>query len=181
MSRRRILLGAALASPLLAVGVLWAAGASLPRTHVVALSARLKASPTEVWHAVTDFEDAPSWRPDLASVTLGQTEDGHPTYVEVDNRGRRVAYEVVEARFPDDLVVAITTANLGYGGSWSFSIHPDGDGTDLVITERGFVRSALGRAMDRYLGGRGASLRRYLGALGTKIGEPITPREVSPP
>ncbi len=150
------------------------AGLLLPQSHVAARSARYRASPATVWAVITDVSAFSSWRPDVKKVELMSTPPAPPRWREIGERP--ITFEQVEVDPPNRMVVHIADASLPFGGGWSYELAPaDGGGTTLNVTEHGEVYNPIFRFVSRFIIGHTASLDGYLRALGTKLGEQVTP------
>lgn len=153
-------------------------GTLLPRDHVATVRARYAASPAAIWALIADPATAPSWRPGLKSVEFLSPVDGRPAWRE-RSRSDSVNYLITEWDPPRRLVSRITSDNLPWGGQWEYSLVPSGPGTELSITERGFVNPALFRFLSRFVFGHTSTMEKYHRALGTKLGEAVGPEVVS--
>jgi uncharacterized protein YndB with AHSA1/START domain len=148
----------------LVVAIVIAIGAMLPREHVASRSARIARPPADVYAAIRDFESLPKWRADVQRVEMLGLADGHLRFREHASHGA-VTYEVIEDVPPRKLVTRIADRDLGYSGSWTYELTPDGDGTELRITENGEVSNVVFRFMSRFVFGHTATMEKYLEAL----------------
>lgn len=139
-------------------------GAMLPREHVASRSARIARPPAEVYAAIRDFESLPKWRADVQRVEMLGLAEGRLRFREHGAHGA-VTYEVVEEIANRKLVTRIADRDLGYSGSWTYELRPDGDGTLVTITENGEVSNPLFRFLSRFVFGQTATMERYLEAL----------------
>lgn len=115
----------------------YAADSLLPGEHTATLSRSIGAPPERVFAIITDFGSGPGWRTGLKSVRV---EADGVRYVEESSNGR-IPFRVIE-RVPDSqLVTEIETAELPFGGTWTFGIKPAAGGSEVSITENGFVGS----------------------------------------
>ena len=153
-------------------------GSRLPRDHVATVRAKYKAAPEAVWALIAEPLKAADWRRDLKTVEALPSVDGKPAWREESASGK-VSYVIAEADPPRRLTTRITDTSLPFGGQWEFSLAPSGGGTELSITERGFVKPALFRLMARFVFGFTSTLERYHQALGVKLGESVTPEVVA--
>ncbi len=151
-----------------------AIGFALPAKHVARTKTTFKASPEQVWAALTDIEDFPSWRSDVKTVSLSPESTGKPKWVEDGSNGK-ISFEHVEAVRPSLLRVRLTDDSLPFGGTWTYALAPSGSGTELTITEDGIVRNPLFRFMSRYVFGHYATQETYLRDLAKKLNESVTP------
>jgi hypothetical protein len=86
-----------------------------------------------------------------------------------------VVYEEVEADPPRRLVARIADPSLPYGGSWTYVVAPERDGSRVTITEDGVVRNPIFRFVSRFVLGHHATQDAFLRALGRRFGQEATP------
>ena len=154
----------ALAAFVALIVVIVVVGALLPRHHEASRSIVLSAPPAEVYRTITDFANAPTWRKGLTRVEILDAsrfrEHGEHDAVTYD----------VKRKEPDRLLVTeIADKNLGYSGSWTYSLVPEGNGTRLTITERGDVSNVVFRFLSRFVFGHTKTIDDYLGSLSTHL------------
>lgn len=149
-------------------------GSLLPRDHVAARRVRLPRPPAEVFGVIQDVARAAEWRTDLKAVEPLGLVAGRRRFREVSGQGA-ITFEVMEETVPSRLVTRIADEELPFGGSWTFELRPDGDGTLVTITERGFVKNVIFRALARYVFTHHRTLEQYLRALGQRFGADVTP------
>ncbi len=149
-------------------------GSLLPRDHVVGRSARLPRPPAEVFGVIQDVGRAAEWRTDLKAVEPLEPVAGRRRFREISGQGA-IAFEVMEESAPSRLVTRIADEDLPFGGSWIFELQPSGEGTLITITERGFVKNVIFRALARYVFTHHRTLEQYLRALGRRFGTDVTP------
>lgn len=141
-------------------------GTRLPQTHVASRAIRLAHTPAEVYALIRDFESFSKWRKDVKRVDILS-----PTQFREHGSQGAVTYEVVEDTPNQKLVTRIADLDLGYAGSWTYDLAPDGTGTLLRITENGDVSNPLFRFMSRYAFGHTATIEQYLSAVAARFGE----------
>jgi uncharacterized protein YndB with AHSA1/START domain len=144
-------------------------GALVPQDHVASRSARYAQPPEVVWEAITDYEAFPSWRSGVDDVEPLATA-GATGWVERGPMGA-LPLAVEESSPPRRLVLRIASDDLGFGGTWTYEIVPDGRGSMLTITENGTVTNLFFRFMSRFVFGYTATIEGYLLDLGRKLGE----------
>jgi len=167
-----IVVGALVALVLLLVIV----GACTPRDHVASRTARFSRPPAAVFALITPTEGTPAWRGDVNRVEILGEVDGRLRYREYGRHGA-MTYEVMEQTAPTRLVGRIVDENLGYGGTWTWELAPaPGGGTDVTVTERGFVTNLMFRGIMAMTSQHG-TMDRFLVALGRALGEEVTPRD----
>ena len=141
MPRVILIVAAVLAAVVLAVA---AVGWLLPRDHVASLSATFRARPEAVFARI-------------ASLEVAKQDD--------------VPIALVEQRAPGRVVTRIADPNLPFGGTWTFELTPEGGGTRVTITERGYVTNPIFRAVSRFVIGHEASMAAYLRELAVQLRE----------
>lgn len=151
-------------------------GAALPQKHRVSREIVLQKRIPEIYAAVRDFASAPAWRTNVRHVEILETKEGRQRYRE-DGKDGSVTYELMEDAPNERLVTRIVDRDLGYFGSWTYELAPNGDGgTRIRITEDGEVPNVFFRFMSRFVFGQTSTIDTYLAALGRKFGENVTPR-----
>lgn len=173
-TRFRTWLLAALGAVLGLILLLVLVGMFLPREHTARASIELAASPERVWAVVSDFAGAARWRPDLESVRLETVPGGPIRFVETSDEGE-IPFEVVAQDPPRRQVVRVIDDGLPFGGSWTWELVPMGTGTGVTLTEDGFTRNPVYRAMGLVFFRPTESIARYLRALATALGEEAEP------
>ena len=173
---KSLLIGSAILVALAAIAIL--AGSLLPREHLATVRARYAAAPDRLWSVLSDPARAASWRTDLKSVELLPPTNGQTAWRE-ESRFGKVEYVMAELSPPGRMITRISNENLPYGGQWEYMLTPLGDGSELSITERGFVKSALFRLMARLFFGYTSSLEGYHRALGKRFGEVVSPEIIA--
>lgn len=153
-------------------------GTRLPVGHVATRSIVVPAPPESVFATITDFSNAPSWRPSVDRVDVVPSEGGKVRFSEVSGRDI-LSLQVDTVVPPSRLVTRIIGEGLAFGGSWAYAVSPEGDGTRLTITEHGEVYNPFFRFMSRYVLGHTMTLDTYLKALGTRYGVTVEPADAA--
>ena len=153
-----------------AVAAVLLIGRRLPLGHEASHSLRLGRQPQEVWEAITDLDGLGAWRPGLKRAERLPDVDGRARWREYDRHGK-ITYEVVEAKRPVRFVTRIADVGLPFGGVWTWTVEPTGQGCLVVVTERGEIYNPLFRFVSRYVIGYSATIERTLGALAKHLGE----------
>lgn len=156
------------------VGILALLGSRLPKDHVASRRVVIHRPPSEVFAAIHDFGRAAEWRSDVKRVTLLGETGGRLRFQEEGAQGS-MTLEVVEAAPDTKLVTRITDEDLPFGGSWTYELRAADGGTEIAITERGFVKPALFRVLSRYVFTHSRTIEQYLRALGKRFGEDVKP------
>ena len=150
-------------------------GAMLPREHLAQMSIHLAASPETVWGLVADFGGTARWRPEVAAVEMQPSTNGRVRFVEVNPHGR-TPFEVVAQERPRKQVIRVMDEGLPYGGTWTWELMPTNPGTQVVISEAGFIRSPLFRVMSRLFFPPTKTMDVYLRALAKELGGNAEPQ-----
>jgi hypothetical protein len=124
------------------VATVVAIGSMLPRTHKASRTLRVKRSPAEVWPVV------------LQSM---QASD--------------VPVDILENQPPHRLVTRVTEKETNFGGTWTIALVALPDGTDLTITEDGWVANPIFRFVSRFVIGHHATLDSMLKRLESTLGQ----------
>lgn len=163
------LIAGTFAAALAALGLfLYVFGRTRPERHRRCLEARLAAPPARVWGAITAYDEMPRWWEGVTSVEI-ETKDGRTVTWNRDRHGQRIGFVTEEERPPFRLVRRILDEGLPFGGTWTFELSPDGTGTRLLLTEDGFIRPPLFRAVAHLFMGLDATMKSFLTALSARL------------
>ncbi len=158
------------------VCVAYVAGLMMPRDHVVASRINLVAPPDSVWSVLRDFKDYPSWDKDFKSSVRGPSRGGEVWVQDVG--GMTMSIAVKEVRAPNRLVTEVVTdEKSSWGGVWTYEIKSTGAGTEVTITEEGWIKSPPLRVMMKVMGAHSTE-DGVLKNLGARFGEMVTPEHV---
>lgn len=137
-------------------------GALLPKKHHSEDSVIVKADPAEIWNAISDVKDSPSWRSDVTRVEV--LDDANPaSHWREFNKNNGVTFRLDHSQPPSQRVVSIDDPALPFGGTWTMTIEPFEPGiTHVRIDEEGEVRNPVYRWVSRYIIGQRSSMERYL-------------------
>ncbi len=151
-------------------------GVFVPRNHVARVSIALKSSPERVWALIADFGGTPRWRKAVRKVEIQSSN--HPVrFVEHSKQGK-VPFEVVSQEASKRQVVRVVDDDQPFGGTWTWELTPDRGGTRIIITEAGFVKNPIFRAVGLVLFKPTATLEEYLRDLARALGEAAEPGPV---
>lgn len=137
-------------------------GYLLPQSHVASRETIVAAPPAAVFATLADVSRFPEWRDGVSGVEVVTTAP--LTWREYDG-GDVITFETVESRPPELLRVRIADPDLPFGGTWTYQLTPDGNGTRLHITEHGEVYNPIFRFFSRFVFGHTATMDRYIAAL----------------
>jgi len=178
---KKLLIGfvAVVAIMIVAIVVVIAIGYSLPVEHSASRSIRIDRPVGEVYRAVRDLPNHPTWRPGLDRIEILSEENGRVRFREY-GWDDPVTYELSEDIPERRLVTTILDKDLGYSGSWTYDLSANAGSTRLTITENGEVTNPAFRFMSRYVFGYTAGIDAYLRALASHMGTPAEPQDVNP-
>lgn len=149
--------GLSILGALLLTGVLiYSWGRSIPREHVAVVSVEVAAAPAEVLAVVTEYREYSKWRPDVKKVEIAgdvvteTTGFGSISYRVLEKSERRYVTEIVA-----------DAQKAPFGGTWTYEFEPVAKGTQVRITERGFVNPAVTRILSKYVFGHETTLKQY--------------------
>jgi hypothetical protein len=162
------------------VGVVAFLGSRLPVGHVASRSVVISAPSDMVFHTMTDFMAAPTWRSGLKSVVVStDSASGHQRIVE-DSKTGKMTMEIEQLVPPTRFVTRIVGEGLPYGGAWAHALEPQGNATKVTITEHGEVYNPVFRFIAKYIMGHTGTLDAYLSDLGRKFGTQVTVSDAAP-
>jgi hypothetical protein len=151
----------------LLIGIVAVIGYTLPKGHVASRDMAIPAAPERVFAVLQDVEKYPQWRSDVKSVEV-LARAPVLRWREHGSDGA-ITFEVQEAQKPTRMVGRIADPSLAFGGSWTYILQPEGNGTRLSITEDGEVYNPIFRFMSRFVFGHTATMDKYLADLAAHI------------
>lgn len=158
------------------VALVWSIGLVIPPRHVAARSARYAKPPEKVWSMLSDFPGYVHWAPEVTGVNRMPDQNGHPVYQLEGKWGMPLEIELADP--PRRLVTRIADPRLPFGGTWTWKIAREGNGTRVTVTEDGEIKAAPMRTMARFFFGYTSTMDSYLKALGDGLQETVTPGPV---
>lgn len=163
-----------LASLLALVAVVWIWGSLVPRDHVASRSIYLaSATPDEVWATLTDFSKYGTWAPEVTGTKRLPDQNGHAVWALEGDWAMPLELEVIEP--PRLLVTRIADSKLPFGGTWTWELAPENQGTRVVVTEHGQIKAPIFRLLSRFVFGYTSTIDSYLKALAKRFGTTATP------
>ena len=162
-----LIIAVSLVAFLIIVGlVFYFAGASMPREHRSVVTATFKARRATVWAAITDYAAMPSWWPAVKGIRLEKLPDGTELTWNKDSHGREMAFRTGESHPNEKLVRVIVGDDQPFGGTWTFVLAdaPSG-GTQLTLTEDGFIKPPVFRAVAKWFIGLDATQNDFVANL----------------
>jgi len=152
-------------------GVAYGYGTTLPREHAATSRIVLGQPLEQVWEVVRNPAALQGTWTDLTRAVRVPDPAGREIWDEtVDGFEMRIV--ITEARPPVRLVTTIDAApSAEFGGRWIYQLEPaPAGGTQVTITEEGWIKSPLFRVMSRMFG-QHQSIDGYLKALGQHFTE----------
>jgi hypothetical protein len=160
------------------VAAVYVAGRSMPKEHSASSRIQLTAPRDSVWAVLRAFGDYPKWNTDFKSSVKGERINGHEVWVQ-DVGGMTMSVELTDVRAPSLLVSEIVTDEKSqWGGIWTYELATSGAGTEVTVTEDGWVKSPFFRVMMK-LRGTHATMDAVLKHLGARFGEQVTPEHLT--
>lgn len=160
----------------LVVGGAYLYGRGLPREHVVTSTITLVATPDTVFKVIRNIGAQREWWPSVTSIERIQGARKE-SWRQVMGMGAGTL-EVEIGRVVPGRSMEMTILNAeaqGWGGKWFYDVQPSASGTEVSITEEGFVESPVFRTLMK-LRGKYRTVDSYLIALGGHFSEPVNPR-----
>jgi Polyketide cyclase / dehydrase and lipid transport len=145
-------------------------GSILPKRHVASSSASYRATPERLFSLITGPQD---WRPDVLRCEAVPSADGRELMRETTRNGRTITYELLDRMPPWSVKRRISTENLPYSGTWTYSLRANDGMTTVQITEDGQVYNPVFRFVSRFVLGQTRTMDAYLRALGKATGQEI--------
>jgi ribosome-associated toxin RatA of RatAB toxin-antitoxin module len=147
-----------------------AIGAMLPRAHVARTKALIPAPPARVAAMVRDVEAQPRWRRGVTAIEVVERRADGLLYIERQGR-QPILFDFAETVPDTRFTGTIADPKLPFGGTWTFDLMPEGEGTRVRIVEDGEVRNRVFRFVAKFVFGHEATMRRYLADLERAVAE----------
>jgi hypothetical protein len=145
-------------------------GSLLPKGHVASRSASFRATSERLFSMIAGPQD---WRPDVLRYETVPNTGDRAFVRETTRNGETITYELLDRVPPTSVKRRISTQNLPYSGSWTFSLQPNGGATVVRITENGEVSNPVFRFLSRFFFGHTRTMDAYLQALGKATGQEV--------
>lgn len=161
------------------LGVVWLYGRSLPREHRVSSSITITASPDSVYAVIRDLARTPSWWSDVNSMKpiTGKRRESWEQQMKLSGA---MQVEVTSEQPGSRLVMTVLNDDQkDWGGKWTYDVMRTGVGTEVKMTEDGWVEAPLYRVLMKVRGGPNRTIDSYLKSLAAHFGETVTPRRAS--
>ncbi|MDI1319636.1 MAG: SRPBCC domain-containing protein [bacterium] len=164
-----LIVGVLLGLLVLAGLVLYFLGRSLPERHTARVSVVLPGARAKVWAIITDYQNMAAWWPAVKGVRLETRLNGEVWTWNKDSHDREIAYRTKEEQAPAKLVREIVADDLPFGGTWTFELTEDGGQTRLTLTEDGFIKPPLFRAIMQYFIGSNKTMKDFAANLAQRV------------
>jgi uncharacterized protein YndB with AHSA1/START domain len=148
-------------------------GLSRPEAHEATVRAALSVPADDVWALLTDMEQRPRWRPKVERIGKLDDEKGLPSWRELDPRGNRFDFLVVEQQRPRLVLAVARPEDLGMTATWQFTVEPAGTGSVVTVTENGALDNPFFRGWWWMTTGPYAGIEPDLRALGEVLGAEV--------
>lgn len=152
-------------------------GRRVPEEHEAVGAIDVKVSIDEAFAVIDNVQEHPSWNGDVQRVEPLPDRNGMPAC-----RMHMGRHSVVLVRTkydpPRELERTISDERGPFSGTWSYHLSPRAEGCEVRLREVGRVRSAIPRAMMKYIFGYHMFLNRHLRALGRRLGSTSEPRKL---
>lgn len=149
-------------------------GMVTPRHHRVARSIVVNADPDTVWRAVRDVAQYATWRDDILSAVLVDTDQPGVRWRETSRRGS-VTFGIVHEHAPHAFTARVLDDDLSYSGEWRWHVGAVAEGTCLAITESADVGNPVFRFVGTHVIGHTRALDVYLVAFARHVGSSGVP------
>lgn len=168
----------------LLVGGLWLYGRSLPREHTIMSSITITAPVDTVFRVVRSIGNQPVWWSDVKSVRPLRGRRRESWEQNMGGGAGLIALEITSVNPGVSMTTTIIATAEGsdatqqWGGTWTYRVTPTASGTQIQITEEGWVDPPHMRIMMK-LRGRYRTVDSYLSSLAAYFGEMTSPRHGS--
>lgn len=150
-------------------GLMAVVGWMSPVGHTVTRSARLPAAADEVYAVISDLGHTPQWWPQTASAERLDDRNGHAVWRQKLRNGMALDLEIIETTAPRRFSTRIANDDLPFGGTWIYTITPEGEHCSVTVTENGKIYNPIFRCLARYVFGHAATIESYLRALSARF------------
>ena len=136
-------------------------GRTLPEQHNASITFTVPKARALVWTALTDYAAMPQWWPAVKAVRFETTAAGAVLTWNKDVHGKEIAFRTREEAPPGRLVREIVGPDLPFGGTWTYELVADRAATRIKLTEDGFIKPPLFRAIARLFLKPDATMRDF--------------------
>ena len=170
---RNLLLAIALAG--LMVLLLRLVGGRMGRNHHAASRIRLAHPPAMVWAVIRNQQEVATWWPEVRKVDRLPDQVGQERWRQTLGNNFTMTLRVAES-VPQQRMRTVIDAEPGaaFGGTWICELWPSGEGTEVTITEDGWIANPFFRVFARLMGHH-RTIDGYLTALARRFAETAEP------
>jgi uncharacterized protein YndB with AHSA1/START domain len=141
--------------------VLYFLGRGQPERHTASRTFTVPQPRAAVWVVLTDYAAMPQWWPAMKAVRMETKPGGEVITWNKDGHGREIGFRTREEKAPARLVREIVGDDLPFGGTWTYELAEEQGATRVTVTENGFIKPPLFRAIARYFIGLDATMRDF--------------------
>jgi hypothetical protein len=128
-----------------------------------------------VWAVIRNQQEVASWWPEVKQVERLPDQVGQERWRQTLGHGLQMTLIVAESAPPARMRTVIDAApGAPFGGAWIFELSPAGEGTEVKITEEGWVANSFFRVFARLMGHH-RTIDGYLGSLARRFAESAEP------
>src|SRR5438132_5574636 len=120
-----------------------AVGTLLPKAHIVSRSLKSQVPSEEIWQLVSDFQNVPTWHPEVTKAERLPDQHGREVWRETYKGGHLMKLETTEFLPPRRVVRSIADEKGPFTGRWEFDIMAVEVGSRITITEKGEISNPL--------------------------------------
>ncbi len=154
-------------------------GTMLPAEQVFARAVTVPWPAERVFETLANIEQLPTWSTRVLAVLPLPARDGRPLWRQVFAGRRSARLEVAESVPSRRLRFEIADDAGPFRATWQFDLTRAGEGTRVVLTERGKVGNAVSRFLVYFAEGKTRFAEDHLRDLGQALGTPVTVEEVA--
>ncbi len=137
-------------------------GASLPREHEASGSRTYDISQEKLWTIITNVELYPHWRSNVTNVRSRSVEGDVLSWKETYESGDVLPFIVASSDSISEWVVRIDDTDLPFGGTWTYRLDTVEGGTEVTISEAGYVDNAFIRLLASVFLNPKATVQQFL-------------------
>lgn len=150
-------------------------GSRLTSNHRSASRILLSHPQAMVWAVIRNLQDLPTWWPELKKIERLPDQVGRERWKQTLGNNVTMTMIVVESAAPTRMRTMIDAEpGAAFGGSWLYELVPSGEGTEVRITEEGWISDPFFRVFARIIGYH-RTIDSYLRALAGRFGETARP------
>lgn len=159
------------------IGGAYLYGSRLPREHTVTSNLLLVAPADTVFKVIRNIEASPSWWDAVIGVERIKGASKESWRQDMGQIGS-IEVEVSKVGPGRRMEVSIRNAEAqGWGGTWYYEVRDTPAGTEVTVTEEGWVEHPVYRTLMK-LRGKHRTIDSFLMSLGSHFGESAMPRHV---